>query len=99
MNPTWADLSAVWRKETADPLYLDSSGIFGENVVVSGPMAIGLLARWTAPAIPPATTAVELWDRRRCHAQPNSRLTSSRTYKAGYRDELTNPISIVEPMA
>src|SRR5260370_39593359 len=42
--------------------------------------------RRTAPVPPPATTAGELWDRRRCHARPNSRQIGSRTNKAGYRD-------------
>ncbi len=61
-------------------------------------MAIGSPTRWTAPAISPATTAVELWDRRRCHVQPNSRLRHSRTHKAGYRDSATYSF-IVERIA
>src|SRR5260221_7176623 len=58
------------------------------NVAARGPMGIGPLARRTAPVPPPATTVGELWDRRRCHARPNSRQIGSRTNKAGYRDQV-----------
>src|SRR6202453_4257980 len=51
------------------------------------PAAAGSIARRTAPVTPQATTVDEHWDRRRCHARPNSRLIANRTYKEGYRGQ------------
>src|SRR5687768_3110789 len=68
------------------PCIWTESPLCAERGEVSGPMAIGPLARRAAPVPPQATTAGELWDRRRCHIRPNSRLNCNRMDKAGYRD-------------
>ena len=47
----------------------------------------GPRTRRSAPVVPQATTAGKSWDRRRCHARPNSRLAFNRTHKADYRDQ------------
>ena len=47
----------------------------------------GPRTRRSAPVVPQATTAGKSWDRRCCHARPNSRLAFNRTHKADYRDQ------------
>ena len=58
-----------------------------ENVAVRGPRSRTPHAAGGARDPSGCTAVVERWDRRRSHARPNSRQTSHRTYKAGYRDQ------------